>query len=284
MSEIVYLNGSLMPRSKARISTLDYGFLYGFGLFETMRAYRGKVFRLDSHLNRLSRAAEILGLPIKTPNLKKAMLDILRVNKLDDARIRITISPGEGAVVPDPSTCKKPTVLIMAQHYHPYPEEVYQKGFKAIVSSIRRNSQSPLSRLKSTSYLESVLARQEARAAGANEALFLNEKGILAEASISNIFVVTDGTLRTPPEESGILPGITRVAILELASQLSIKATEQDIKPDELFQAEEAFLTNSLMEVMPLIEVEGKPVGSGRPGAITKRLMAAYKEMVSQSE
>jgi len=284
MSEIVYLNGSLMPRSKARISPLDYGFLYGFGLFETMRAYGGKVFRLNSHLSRLSHAAEILGLPIKTPNLKKAVADILHVNKLEDARIRITISPGEGAVVPDPSTCKKPTVLITTKYYQPYPEKVYQKGFRAIVSSIRRNSQSPLSRLKSTSYLESILARQEARAAGVDEALFLNDKGLLAEASMSNIFVVTDGTLRTPPEESGILPGITRGAILELASQLSIKATEQDIKPDELFQAEEAFLTNSLMEVMPLTEVEGKPVGSGRPGAITKRLMAAYKEMVSQSE
>ena len=217
MSEIVYLNGSLMPRSKARISPLDYGFLYGFGLFETMRAYGGKVFRLNSHLSRLSHAAEILGLPIKTPNLKKAVADILHVNKLEDARIRITISPGEGAVVPDPSTCKKPTVLIMAQHYHPYPEEVYQKGFKAIVSSIRRNSQSPLSRLKSTSYLESILAKEEARAAGVDEALCLNEKGLLAEASMSNIFIITHGTLRTPGEENGILPGITRGTILELA-------------------------------------------------------------------
>jgi len=280
MNEIVYLNGSLMPHSKARISPLDYGFLYGFGLFETMRAYRGKVFRLDSHLNRLSRAAEILGLPIKTPNLKKAVMDILRINKLNDARIRITISPGEGAMVPDPSTCKKPTVLIMAQHYQHYPEKVYQKGFRAIISSTHRNSQSFLSRLKSTSYLESIITRQEARAEGVDEALLLNEHGVLAEASMSNIFVITDGTLRTPPERSGILPGITREAILELASQLGIKAAEQDIKPEELSQAEEAFLTNSLIEVIPLTEVEGKPIGSGKPGAITKRLMAAYKGLV----
>ena len=284
MNEIVYLNGSLIPRSQASISALDYGFLYGFGLFETMRAYRGKVFRLDSHLSRLSRAAEILGLPIKTPNLKKAMADILRVNKLDDARIRITVSPGEGEMVPDPSTCKKPTVLIMAQNYHPHPKEVYQRGFRAIVSSIRRNSQSPLSRLKSTSYLENILARQEARAAGVDEALCLNEKGLLAEASMSNIFIITHGTLRTPGEENGILPGITRGTILELASKLGIDAAEQDIKPDKLSQAEEAFLTNSLMEIMPLTEVEGKPISSGKPEAITKRLMEAYKEMVSQSE
>jgi len=284
MNEIIYLNGSLMPRSKARISPLDYGFLYGFGLFETMRAYRGKVFHFDSHLNRLSHAAEILGVPIKTPNLKKAVMDILRINKLGNARIRITISPGEGAMVPDPSTCKKPTVLIMAQGYHPYPEAVYQKGFRAIISSTHRNSQSPLSRLKSISYLESIFARQEARAAGVDEALFLNDKGLLAEASMSNIFVITHGTLRTHPEGSGILPGITRETILELASQLGIDATEQDIKPEELSQAEEAFLTSSLMEVMPLTEVEGKPVGSGRPEAITKRLMAAYKELVIQNE
>ncbi|MBL7124475.1 MAG: aminotransferase class IV [Dehalococcoidales bacterium] len=283
MSEIVYLNGSLMPRSKARISPLDYGFLYGFGLFETMRAYGGKVFRMDSHLSRLSHATDILGVPIKTAKLKQAVIDILHVNKLVDARIRITISSGEGKMVPDPSTCKKPTVLIMAQHYHPYPKEIYQKGFRAIISSIRRNSQSPLSRLKSTSHLESMLARQEARAAGADEALFLNEKGILAEASMSNIFIVTHGTLRTPGEESGILPGITRGTILELASKLGIDAAEQDIKPDEFSQAEEAFLTNSLMEIMPLTEAEGKPVASGRPEAITKRLMAAYKKLVIQS-
>ena len=284
MSEIVYLNGSLMPRSQASISALDYGFLYGFGLFETMRAYRGQVFRLDSHLNRLSRAAEILGLPIRALELKEAVMDTLRANRLDDARIRITVSPGEGEMVPDPSTCSKPTVLIMAGRYQPYPQEVYQKGFRAIVSSIRRNSQSPLSRLKSTSYLESMLAREEARAAGVDEALFLNEKGLLAEASMSNIFVVTEGTLRTPGEESGILPGITRGTILELAPQVGIAALEGDIEPDELLQAEEAFLTNSLMEIMPLTEVEGKPVGSGNPGAITQRLIAAYKEMVSQSE
>ena len=284
MSEIVYLNGSLMPRSQASISALDYGFLYGFGLFETMRAYRGQVFRLDSHLNRLSRAAEILGLPIRTLELKEAVMDTLRANRLDDARIRITVSPGEGEMVPDPSTCSKPTVLIMAGRYQPYPQEVYQKGFRAIVSSIRRNSQSPLSRLKSTSYLESMLAREEARAAGVDEALFLNEKGLLAEASMSNIFVVTEGILRTPGEESGILPGITRGTILELAPQVGIAALEGDIEPDELLHAKEAFLTNSLMEVMPLTEVEGKPVGSGSPGAITQRLMAAYKEIVNQSE
>ena len=284
MSEIVYLNGSLMPRGQASISVLDYGFLYGFGLFETMRAYGGRVFRLDSHLSRLTRSAEILGLPLKALELKGAVMDTIQANKLSDARIRIAISIGEGGMVPDPSTCNKPTVLILAGLYQPYPEPVYQKGFRAVVSSIRRNSQSPLSRLKSANYLESILAKQEARAAGVDEALCLNEKGLLAEASMSNIFLVTDGILRTPGLESGILPGITRETILELASQLGINTLEHDIRLDELFHAQEAFLTNSLIEVMPLTEIEGKPIGSSRPGPLTRRLIVAYKRMVNMGE
>ena len=284
MEEIVYLNGSLIPRSQASISVLDYGFLYGYGLFETMRAYGGKIFRLDSHLSRLARAAEIVGLPIEALELKDAVMDTIQANKLGDARIRITISMGEGGMVPDPSTCGKPTVLILTGHYQPYPEQVYQKGFRAVVSSIRRNSQSPLSRLKSANYLESILAKQEARAAGVDEALCLNEKGLLAEASMSNIFLVTDGILRTPGQESGVLPGIIRETIMELASQLGINTLEQDIRLDELFQAQEAFFTNSLIEVMPLIEVDGKFIGSGRPGSLTQRLMVAYKELVLAEE
>jgi len=210
-------------------------------------------------------------------------MDTIQANKLGDARIRITISMGEGGMVPDPSTCNKPTVLIIAGHYQPYPEQVYQKGFRAVVSSIRRNSQSPLSGLKSANYLENMLAKQEARAAGVDEALCLNEKGLLAEASMSNIFLVTDGILRTPGQESGILLGITRETILELASQLGINTIEQDIRLDELFRAQEAFLTNSLIEVMPLTEVDGKPIGSGRPGPVTQRLMADYRKLVLAS-
>ena len=284
MSEIVYLNGSLIPRSQASISALDYGFLYGYGLFETMRAYGGRVFRLDNHLRRLARSAEVLGLPIGTLNLEDAVMDTIQANQLSEARIRIAISIGEGGMVPDPSTCNRPTVLILAGHYQPYPEEVYQKGFRAVVSSIRRNSGSPLSRLKSANYLESLLARQDARAAGVNEALCLNEKGFLAEASMSNIFLVTNGILRTPGQESGILPGITRETILELASPLGINTLEDNIRLDELSQAEEAFLTNSLIEVMPLTELEGKPIGSGRPGPVTERLTAAYRKLVRTSE
>lgn len=284
MSDIVYLNGSLIPRSQARISPLDYGFLYGFGLFETMRAYEGRVFRLDRHLNRLARSAEVLGLPLPLTDLRSAVMATIQANQLGDARVRIAVSIGEGGMVPDPSTCDQPTVLILAGHYQPYPEQVYEKGFRAIVSSIRRNSQSPLSRLKSANYLESMLARQEARAAGVDEALCLNEKGLLAEASMSNVFLVTNGTLSTPGPGSGILPGITREAILELASSLAISTLEDDIRLEELSQAQEAFLSNSLIEVMPLTEIDGKAVGSGRPGPFTRRLAAAYKKLVMTDE
>ncbi len=283
MSEIVYLNGSLIPRSQAGISVLDYGFLYGFGLFETVRAYEGQVFRLDSHLNRLVRSAKILGLPIGVADLEDAVMATIQANQLGDARIRITVSIGEGSMVPDPSTCKQPTVLILAGDYHPYPEQIYQKGFRAVVSSIRRNSGSPLSRLKSANYLENMLVKQEARAAGVDEALCLNEKGLLAEASMSNIFLVEDGVLRTPREESGILPGVTRGVVLELASRLGISTLEHDIRLDEIAEAQEAFLTNSLIENMPLTEIAGRHVGSGRPGTVTRRLMADYKKLVLAS-
>jgi len=284
MSEIAYLNGALIPRSQASISVLDYGFLYGFGLFETMRAYGGQVFRLDSHLGRLARSAEMLGLPINAQELKSAVMDTIQANQLSEARIRVTVSIGEGSMVPDLSTCSKPTVLIMAQPYQPYPEAVYQKGFSAVVSSIRRNSQSPVPQFKSANSMESILAKGEAKAAAVNDALFLNDKSLLAEASTSNIFLVTDGVLKTPRVETGILPGITRQVILELAPALGINAREQDMRLDELHQAEEAFLTNAMVEVMPLTEVNGKPVGSGRPGPVTRRLMEGYRKLVLASK
>jgi branched-subunit amino acid aminotransferase/4-amino-4-deoxychorismate lyase len=221
-----------------------------------------------------------MGIPAELSLLEDAVMQTLKANNLSDARIRITVSIGEGEMVPDPSTCGQPTVLITAAAYTPYPEQVYQNGFQTIISSIRRNSQSPISRLKSASYLESMFARQEARAAGVHEAVCLNDKGVLAEASMSNIFLVTSGRVRTPGQDSGILPGITREAVLELASQLNIEAIEHKITLDELFQAREAFLTNSLIEIMPLTEIDGRLIGSGRPGPVTQRLMAAYRELV----
>ena len=280
MSEIVYLNGSLLPLNEARISPVDYGFLFGFGLFETMRAYDGKIFRLDKHLNRLARSTETLGLPAATLDIGKAVTDTLQANNLSNARIRVTVSAGEGGIVPDPAGCTSPTVLITAGPYQPYPEQTYEKGFKAVISSIRRNSQSPLSRLKSMNYLENLLAKREAKTAGADEALFLNERDLVAEAAMSNIFIVSGGMLKTPRVENGILPGITREIILELAPKLGIEAVEQDIWLGDILEAEEAFLTNSVMEVMPLVKVARNRIGSGKPGPVTRKLRQAYRGLV----
>ncbi|MBI4285463.1 MAG: aminotransferase class IV [Chloroflexi bacterium] len=281
MSVLIYLNGSLVPGEQARVSVLDYGFLYGYGLFETMRAYGGRVFRLGRHLDRLERSAVSLEIPVDTAELARAVAETVRANNLKEARIRITVSAGEGGMVPDLTTCSRPTVLVVARAYQPYPPTVYAKGYTAIFSTIRRNSQSPLPGLKSLSFLENVLARQEAKKAGANDAVFLNDRGFLAEASTSNIFLVAGGVLKTPGLSCGILPGVTREAVLELAGQMGIPCAEAEIKPEALLRADEAFLTNAIIEIMPLVAAGGTPVGSGRPGLVTRQLMAAYRRLVT---
>jgi branched-chain amino acid aminotransferase len=290
MAEIIYLNGRLVPRFEAKLSPFDHGFLYGYGLFETMRAYNGHIFRLDSHLTRLRCSAESIGLThsILTTEegkqaLKAACMATLEANELKDARIRLTVSAGEGDMTPDSSTCSSPTILITAQNLVPLPLEKYETGFKAVVSFLRRNSQSPLSRLKSTCYMENVLARTAARAAGYDEAIFLNEQGYLAEGSSTNIFLVSNGELITPSFESGVLPGITRDAFLEIARTSNIKATERWVELNELIEAQEAFLTNSILELMPLTWFEGKPIGTGKPGQLTKELLAAFKKLVDEA-
>lgn len=290
MIEIIYLNGRLVPRFEARLSPFDHGFLYGYGLFETMRAYNGHIFRLDSHVTRLRCSAESIGLThsIMTTeegkqSLKAACVATLEANELKDARIRLTVSAGEGDVTPDTDTCPEPTVLITARNLHHLPPEKYETGFKAVVSFLRRNSQSPLSRLKSTCYMENVLARTTARASGYDEAIFLNEQGYLAEGSTTNIFLVSNGELITPSFESGVLPGITREEVLEIARTSNIKATERLVESDELIEAKEAFLTNSILEIMPLVSVEGRPIGSGKPGKLTEDLLFAYRKLVDEA-
>ena len=280
MEQIVYINGALVPRSQAGISPFDLGFLYGYGLFETMRAYSGHIFRLDKHLERLRQSAALIGLPPDAFDLEKACYDTLKANQLNNARIRLTVSMGEGVAIPDPPKHPKPTTLVTATRYTPLPAEVYRKGFKAIVSSIRQNSQSPLSRLKTANYLNNILARREAKAAGADEALLLNEHGSLCEGSTGNVFLVSRGTLITPGVESGCLPGITRQAVVELAQGLGIGVAQREIQLEELLRADEAFLTSSLIELMPLTEVNGKPIGEGKRGKLTQKLKVAYREAV----
>jgi branched-chain amino acid aminotransferase len=285
MAEIIYLNGQLLPRSKAKLSPFDLGFLYGYGLFETMRAYEGHIFRLDRHLARLRHSADRIGLTNRLTafDLKAACTKTLDANKLKDARLRLTVSAGEGDMTPDPSICSSPTVLVTVQNLVPLPPEKYQSGFKAMLSSLRRNSQSPLSRLKSACYMESILARMAAKTAGCDEAILLNEQDYLAEGSMTNIFLASNGELITPSLESGVLPGITRDMVLEIARAANIKTRERQVELKELIEAEEAFVTNSILELMPLTWFEGKPIGTGKPGQFTKKLIAAYKELIGET-
>jgi branched-chain amino acid aminotransferase len=285
MAEIIYLNGRLIPHSKAKLSPFDHGFLYGYGLFETMRAYHGHIFRLGHHLTRLRHSAESIDLAkrLTSFDLEAACTKILDANKLKDARLRLTVSAGEGDMTPDPGTCSSPTVLITARDLVPLPPEKYESGFKAVLSPLRRNSQSPLSRLKSTCYMENILARMAARAGGCDEAILLNEQGYLAEGSTTNIFLVSKGELITPSLESGVLPGITRETVLEIARSSSIKTLERQVELKELIEAEEAFITNSILELMPLISVEGRPIGSGKPGKLSKELLDAYRKLVAET-
>jgi branched-chain amino acid aminotransferase group I len=289
VAEIIYLNGQLIPRSKAKLSPFDHGFLYGYGLFETMRAYQGHIFRLDRHLARLRRSAQSLGLTYNViaseakQSLESACIATLEATKLKDARLRLTVSAGEGDMTPDPSTCSSPTVLITAQNLVPLPAGKYETGFKAALSSMRRNSQSPLSRLKSTCYMENILARMAARAAGCDEAILLNEQDYLAEGSTTNIFLVSNGEFITPSLDSGVLPGITREAVLEIARASDITTLERQVELKELIEAEEAFVTNSILELMPLTWFEGKPIGTGKPGQLTKELLAAYRKLVDEA-
>lgn len=280
MEEMAFLNGEFIPLDKAKIAVTDYGFLFGYGLFETMRAYDGRVFRLDSHLERLERSAKRLGIPVEVAGLDRAVAETIRKNGVKDARVRVTISPGEGSLTPDPGSCKNPTVLITALKYTPWSLEIYSRGWEVIFSSFTRHSRSLLAAMKTASYLESILARQEARDLGADDAILLNDRGMAAEATSSNLFLFSCNLLKTPGPDSGILPGITRGVIFELAAALGIGIVEADILPEELLAAEEVFVTNSMIEIMPVTLINDSKVGAGKPGGATSRLMMAYQDLV----
>lgn len=283
MIEMVFLNGKLVPRGQAWISPWDHGFLYGYGLFETMRAYQGRVFRQQAHLDRLARGAAELSLPFlwSPAQLAEAIQQTLAANGLSDARIRLTLSLGEGEMGPSFPAPPQPTLLIAAFPFTPPLPQVYERGFRAITASFRRHSQSPLSHLKSLNYLENLLARRESRSQGVDEALLLNEKGFLCEATTANLFLVIGDRLLTPPVESGALPGITRQVVLELAPQVGFKPeATTPLTPADLRRCQESFLTNSLLEIMPLTQVDGQKIGSGTRGEITQKLTMAYRERV----
>ncbi len=272
----IYLNGELVQQETATVSALDRGLLYGYGLFETMRSYGGRVFRLEEHYRRLCRGAERVGLevPFLLTDLVGAAKGVLQRNGLEDARVRLMLTAGaEGAAG---------SVMLIAREVTEYPRQLYGRGMSALVTSARRNETSFLSGVKSLNSLDNVLAREDARRQGADEAILLNTRGFVAEGSASNVFLVLDGRLVTPSLSSGCLAGITRQAVLEIAAESGLEAIETDVQLSAFAVASEAFLTGSVMEVMPLTRLDDGPVGSGRPGPVTARLHRLYQEMVLQ--
>lgn len=284
MSESVIIDGKLLSLDEARVSVLDRGLHYGEGIFDTMRAYNGVVFRARQHLDRLRSSAELLGLELahSDEELARLVQSLLEANRLGDAYVRVTVTSGDGGFGMEPSRKATPRVIVVALPLHATPPEYYVKGVRAVISSARRNETSPLSRIKSLNFLDNLLARRVARAAGVEEALFLNVRGNVAEAASSNVFLVLGGELVTPDPSSGLLPGITRAVVLELAARLGLSVEERAVSLAELRDADEAFLTNSVVELLPLVSVEGGPIGKGKPGPVTLQLHAAYRSLVQE--
>ncbi|MGO9378818.1 MAG: branched-chain-amino-acid transaminase [Dissulfurispiraceae bacterium] len=276
----VYLNDSIVPSTEANISVFDHGFLYGDGIYETMRAYDGVVFSIDEHIRRLFRSASLIGLDIgKSPGgLKLAIYETMQANHLKAAYIRMTVSRGAGAVGLDPALCKSPTVVIMALEFKDYPKAYYEEGLSLIISSVRRNLKEAVNpQIKSLNFLNNILAKIESIKAGVEESLMLNAGGFIAEGTISNIFFVRDDILCTPSVECGILDGITRNIVIDLASRSGITVNEGEFRPEELYAASEVFITNSTMEVMPVQMVDSKHF---KVGEVSKVLLAEYRDGV----
>ena len=282
MDEKVFLNDKLVPAPQAKLSVFDAGFLHGAALFETMRAYAGKVYRLDQHLERLVRSAKVLSIPLTVDEdfLRHAVEQTLQANGLSEARLRLTLSRGDLRRSPDHTQAA--TLVITASAMTPYSAEFYQKGMTVVLSDVKLNSSDPLARHKSSNYLSRLLVLGKAQQLGAGEALWFTELNQLGEGCICNVFLAKDSTLLTPPLEEPILPGITRAAVLELAQADKIPTHQQRLTIDDLLGAEEIFLTNSIMEVMPVCRFEKHAVGNERPGPLTQRLAELYRQDVAE--
>jgi branched-subunit amino acid aminotransferase/4-amino-4-deoxychorismate lyase len=270
----VYLDGAYLPAEQARIAAGDAGLLYGRGLFETFRARRHSVYRLDRHYERLSAGARNLDIPLALTlsELQNVVRELSERCELDDARLRLTLTAGsEGG---------RPSLFVQARPASDYPEELYRRGLTALIASARRNETSPLSGIKTLNCLDNVLAREEARRSGADEALLLNTRGLLAEGSATNVFLVRAGALLTPPVEDGALPGVTRGVVLELASGAGLVSRETSLTLEELREADEALLTNAILGVAPLVRVGRQPIGDGQPGPNTRHLRELYEAAV----
>lgn len=279
-----YVNGEFVDEHEAFVPTADRGFLYGDGLFETMRAYDGRVFRLRAHLERLFSSAGALRIPLgtSTEELEEAVTTLLGMNELHDAYVRLTLTRGWHPGHLGLNTGEEPTLVIHAREYHGYPRELYAAGMRLTVGEAVRHTHSLIGRHKTLNYLENLVARDAARAAGFDEVLFLDESGCVTECATSNLFFIRDGELHTPSSEMNLLPGITRAVVMELASWNGRKTLERKWHFEEFRQADEVFLTNSLMEIMPVREVLSVKIGTGVPGEVTCELARAYHRAVAE--
>jgi branched-subunit amino acid aminotransferase/4-amino-4-deoxychorismate lyase len=286
LESTVLLNGEFLPTTAARISVANGGWLHGAGLFETMRAQNRCVFRLDRHLNRLLASAEALQFPLERPHLPVAseLSELLERDNLFDARLRLTISAGPMFGEGEAGAGDHPpiTACVSAAPFMAYPVELFEVGMTAAICTHRVSTSDPLARHKSTSYFTRLLGLRQARVKGCQEALWFSTDNLLAEGSISNVFLVREGRLLTPSLDGPLLPGIARAVVLEVAGDQQIESVEKPLTIDDLLDADEVFLTNSIMEVMPVCRVERKEIGSGKPGPMTMRLLAAYRAQVGK--
>lgn len=279
----IYINGKFYEKENARISVFDHGLLYGDGVFEGIRSYNRRVFKLQEHIDRLFESAQsiMLKIPLSKNDLIRALIATLKVNKLDNAYIRLIVTRGEGDLGLDPRKCSKgATVIIITDKITLYPEKLYREGLEIITVPTVRNLPEALNpQIKSLNYLNNILAKIEAANAGCDEAIMLDSLGYVAECTGDNIFVAKNGHLYTPPQCMGTLRGITRDAILELARKNKIAAHEHVITRHEVYISDECFLTGTAAEVIPVVKVDGRAIGQGKPGKLTVKLMRKFKEL-----
>jgi branched-chain amino acid aminotransferase len=278
----IFIDGNFYDQSEAKISVFDHGLLYGDGVFEGIRFYNDRVFRFVEHIDRLWDSAKAIGLelPLSKTELIAATLETIRQNDLHDGYIRLIVTRGIGSLGLNPDSCRRPSVIIIAATIALYPEELYQRGLTMITCSTRRTSPAALSaRVKSLNYLNNIMAKMEAHEAGAGEGVMLNEEGYVAECTGDNIFVVKHGRVSTPHPNAGILEGVTRAVVLELAEKFRIPTREHDLTRYDIYTADECFLTGTAAEVIPAVQLDRRLIGNGQPGPITLKFMEGFREL-----
>ena len=282
----IYIDGKFYSERDAKVSVFDHGLLYGDGVFEGIRAYHGRVFKLREHIARLwySAKALLLEIPISKEEMTKAVVETCRQNKLRDGYIRLLVTRGVGSLGLNPKSCKRPSVIIIAGGIQLYPPELYQKGMEIVTVPTVRNLHSALNpAIKSLNYLNNILAKIEANHAGCEEAIMLNAEGYVAECTGDNLFIIKEGQIMTPPLSAGALYGITRKTVIELATEAGMKVTEPNLTRYDCYNADECFLTGSAAEIVPVVKIDGRIIGSGNPGPCTRKLVEDYHALTKVS-